>query len=79
MQRYTCVHELGHAVLHKSVPMPFLKRHTLFSVEKIERQANTFAVELLMPDNLLKEYEGYPVKDIAYMAGVPEGMKVLKI
>lgn len=79
LQRYTCAHELGHAVLHKGVPTPFLKRHTLFSVEKIERQANTFAVELLMPDNLLKEYEGYPIKDIAYMAGIPEGMEMLKI
>lgn len=72
LPRYTYAYELGHAVLHKSVPMPFFKRHTLFSVQKIERQANTFAVELLMPDNLLKEYEGYPVKDIAYMAGVPK-------
>lgn len=79
LQRYTCAHELGHAVLHKGVPTPFLKRHTLFSVEKIERQANTFAVELLMPDSLLKEYEGFPVKDIAYMAGIPEGMEMLKI
>ncbi len=76
LQRYTCAHELGHSVL---VPTPFLKRHTLFSVEKIERQANTFAVELLMPDSLLKEYEGFPVKDIAYMAGIPEGMEMLKI
>lgn len=79
LQRYTCAHELGHAVLHKGVPTPFLKRHTLFSVDKIERQANTFAVELLMPDSLLKEYEGYPVKNIAYMAGIPEGMEMLKM
>ncbi len=78
LQRYTCAHELGHYILHKVVPTPFLKRHTLFSVEKIERQANTFAVELLMPDSLLKEYEGYPIKDIAYMAGIPEDMEVLK-
>ena len=78
LQRYTCAHEIGHAILHKGVPTPFLKKHTLFSVDKIERQANTFAVELLMPDSLLKEYEGYPIKDIAYMAGVPEGMELLK-
>ena len=78
LQRYTCAHEIGHAILHKGVPTPFLKRHTLFSVEKIERQANTFAVELLMTDSLLKEYEGFPVKDIAHMAGIPEGMEMLK-
>lgn len=44
LQRYTCAHELGHSILHKGVPTPFLKKHTLFSIDKIERQANTFAV-----------------------------------
>lgn len=32
-----------------------------------------------MPDSLLKEYKGYPIKDIAYMAGIPRGMEMLKI
>lgn len=79
LQRYTCAHELGHAILHKGVPTPFLKRHTLFSVDKIERQANTFAVELLMPDALMKDYEGFSASDIARFAGIPEGMELLKI
>ena len=55
LQRYTCAHELGHSILHKGVPTPFLKKHTLFSIEKIERQANTFAVELLMPDTIISK------------------------
>lgn len=39
LQAYTCAHELGHSVLHKGVSTPFLKAHTLFSIDKIERQA----------------------------------------
>ena len=78
LQRYTCAHELGHSILHKGVPTPFLKRHTLFSIDKIERQANTFAVELLMPDKVISQYEGYTVHNIADIVGIPNGLEVLK-
>lgn len=78
-QRFTCAHELGHALLHPHVPTPFLKKHTLFSIEKIERQANTFAVELLLPDSLFLEYEDTPVQDLALIVGIPPGLEILKI
>ena len=78
LQRYTCAHELGHSILHKGVPTPFLKKHTLFSIDKIERQANTFAVELLLPDNVIAQYEGYTVHNIADIVGIPNGLEVLK-
>jgi Zn-dependent peptidase ImmA (M78 family) len=44
---YTCCHELGHAILHPDSNTPFLKKHTLFSTEKIEVEANSFAVRML--------------------------------
>lgn len=78
LQRYTCAHELGHSILHKGVPTPFLKKHTLFSIDKIERQANTFAVELLMPDKVIAQYEDYTVHNIADIVGIPNGLEVLK-
>ena len=78
LQTYTCAHELGHSVLHKGVSTPFLKAHTLFSIEKIERQANTFAVELLLPDELLQQYPETSVHRLADMVGVPMGLEVLK-
>lgn len=46
-QQYTCAHELGHAILHPNENTPFLKANTLFSTDKIEIEANTFAIELL--------------------------------
>lgn len=78
LQTYTCAHELGHSVLHKGISTPFLRKHTLFSVEKIERQANTFAVELLLPDELLKQYPDTSIHRLADMVGVPMGLQVLK-
>ncbi|SDH22721.1 protein of unknown function [Aneurinibacillus thermoaerophilus] len=53
MQRFVCAHELGHAVLHPKSNTPFLRANTLFSVEKLEVEANTFAVELLLPDEVI--------------------------
>lgn len=70
MQRFTAAHELGHAILHPNTNTPFLRRHTLFSVGKLETEANKFAVELLIPDSDLTEYaEHYTVEQIARIYG----------
>ena len=75
---FVCAHELGHAILHPHINTPFLKRHTLFSTSKIERQANTFAVELLLPDSLLQEYADCSMTNIANRQGIPERLITLK-
>lgn len=75
---FTCAHELGHALIHPNVNTPFLKRHTLFSVSKIEREANTFAVELLLPDALLQEHNECCLYNIAKTVGIPDKLITLK-
>lgn len=77
-QRYTCAHELGHAVLHHGLSLPYLRAHTLFSPAIYERQANIFAVELLMPDDLIKEMSGCTLDKIAKSMGIPDGLVYLK-
>lgn len=78
-QIFVCAHEIGHAILHPDVNTPFLSRHTLFSISKIEREANTFAVEFLMPDSLIHdEYECMSLFDIANICGIPPQMAILK-
>lgn len=77
-QRFVCAHELGHAILHPNINTPFLKRCTLFSISKIEREANTFAVELLLPDYLLQKYPDCGFYNIARIVGIPEKLTVLK-
>ncbi|MCY9516724.1 ImmA/IrrE family metallo-endopeptidase [Paenibacillus apiarius] len=49
-QRFVCAHELAHDRLHKGVGHFFIERHTLFQVGKFERQANQFALQLLLAD-----------------------------
>ena len=71
-QLFTCAHELGHAVLHPNANTPFLREHTLFSVNKLEVQANRFAVCLTYPaDYLMQEFDGCPVLQIAQALRLP--------
>lgn len=76
--KFAVAHELGHALLHKSINTQFLSTHTFFSVDRIEREANKFAVELLLPDEVVKDHQDMNCYDLARCYGVPEGLQYLK-
>ena len=50
MFRVVAAHELGHAFLHRTKECAFIKNHTLLLTSWVEREANLFAAELLIPD-----------------------------
>ena len=71
-QRFTCAHELGHAILHPNANTPFLRMNTLFSVSKLEEEANRFAVCLLYPQEWLKrEFDGCSSLQVAESLKLP--------
>jgi Zn-dependent peptidase ImmA (M78 family) len=70
---FTCSHELGHAVLHTKVNTPFLRANTFYSIDRLEREANEFAVNLLLYDKSLKDYE--TKFDIMRESGIPYEME----
>lgn len=76
----TCSHELGHCRLHRHINTPFLRANTFRTVEKLERQANLFAVELLMPDQDWYAYtKKFPTLDaISCYTGIPKDLLLLK-
>lgn len=76
MARYVIAHELGHRILHPKENVPFLTTYTLRSIDKIERQANEFAVELLIPDELI--LNGLTLFEAALHCGVPKEVAHLK-
>ena len=78
MQRFVCAHELGHSILHADLNVPKLTRYTMFSRDKFEMQANTFTVELLLPDELLREYPDCSIYQLAASVGVPSEFVGLK-
>lgn len=75
-KKFTCSHELGHAILHPRTNTPFMRRNTLLSVDKLEREANRFAAELLIPDESFKEMNN--IYEIASLHQVPVELVVLK-
>jgi Zn-dependent peptidase ImmA (M78 family) len=56
-QRYTIAHELGHYFLHRHLQVEFQDRIFFRGAEssKEELQANSFASEVLMPENYFRE------------------------
>lgn len=48
---FICGHELGHVILHPDTNTAFLRKKTLFSTDRIELEANHFAVQLLFSSN----------------------------
>lgn len=56
-QRFTIAHELGHYFLHMDKDSKENKIITSFRMDSspIERQANTFAANLLMPEDLVRQ------------------------
>lgn len=71
-QLFTCAHELGHALMHPSLSTPFLRDSTLFSVNKLEVEANRFAICLCYPsDYLHEEFEGFSSAQIAESLCLP--------
>ncbi|WP_421930386.1 ImmA/IrrE family metallo-endopeptidase [Lysinibacillus halotolerans] len=75
-QLIVCAHELGHAILHIRSNTPFMRKNTLFSISKIEREANRFAAELLIPDESFIGYNNIYV--IASLHQVPVELVKLK-
>ena len=71
-QRFTCAHELGHALLHPKANTPFLRANTLFSVSKLEVEANRFAVSLLYPtEKLRQDFDGCSATQLAESLKLP--------
>lgn len=71
-------HELGHAILHRKENCYFIRNKTFLSTARIEKEANTFAAELLIPDELIYENPGMTKSQIARLAGYDEKIMEFK-
>ena len=76
---FTCAHELGHAMLHPNSNAKFLYDNTFLSVDKLEQEANQFALELLLPDDLLFEYSDYSIQQLSALFGYSEKLIGLRL
>lgn len=77
--KYTCAHELGHAIMHPNASTPFLRSKTLLSVDKLEAEANTFAVNLLIPDETIAENQNYTIEQLSRLLGYHQSLIELRL
>ncbi len=79
MKKFTCAHELGHALLHPDVSTPFLRSQTLLSVNKMEIEANTFAAKLLIPDDIIRENRDLTTQQLSRLLGYEQALIELRL
>ena len=65
-------HELGHAILHRKENCYFIRNKTFLLTSKNEIEANTFAAELLIPDEVLLENRNYTIRQLSRLLGYHE-------
>lgn len=78
-QRFVLAHELGHMFLHKKSNAIFMDTRTQFNTDKFELEANTFAIDLLLPDSLLEEYKEFTVEQISRLTGYHQRLIELRL
>lgn len=77
-QIIVCAHELGHMLLHKNSNALFMDTRTHFVTTKYENEANTFAAELLIPDEIILENPDMTKSQVAHLAGYNEKIMAFK-
>lgn len=78
-QAFVLAHEMGHMFLHKKSNAIFMDTRTQFNTSKYEIEANRFAMELLLPDNILIGYQEYTTEQIARITGYGEELIRLRL
>ncbi|HIG0360448.1 ImmA/IrrE family metallo-endopeptidase [Clostridium botulinum] len=69
-KKIVCAHELGHALLHSKLNILFLEKNTFVVKNKYEKEANKFAAELIIPDDIIYRYKNFTIEQIASLEQV---------
>lgn len=72
-------HELGHAILHRKENCYFIKNKTLLLNSKPELEANKFAAELLIPNEVILENYNYTIEQFSQLLGYEKDLIELRL
>lgn len=76
-EKIVIAHELGHLILHTDLNTSFYTENHLINKNKLEMEANKFAAELLIPDDV-EIYEDETISHLACRLNVSEELIKLK-
>jgi len=79
-RRIVLAHEIGHAILHSSKEIHFIRENTLFPKGRHENEANKFAAELLVNFSEIDKcyIEEFGMDQLACFMNVPHELIELK-
>lgn len=78
-QIFECAHEMGHMFLHRKSNAIFMDTRTCFNTNKFEIEADTFAMDLLISDDDLKEYPNYTTEQLSRFLGYEKRLIELRL
>lgn len=78
-RNFVCAHELGHMMLHKKSNAVYMDTKTFFNSNKLEKEANIFAAELLIPDEIILENYNCTIEQISRLLGYEENLIKLRL
>lgn len=78
-QLFVCAHELGHMLLHKKTNFIYMDAKTHLNTNRYEIEANKFAIELLISDDIFIENRDYTLDQLSILTGYSENLIELKM
>jgi len=76
---FVCAHELGHMLLHKKSNAVFMDSRTLLNTSFYEKEANTFAVNLLIDNDMLYEHRDLTIEQLSRLWGYDKELIELRL
>lgn len=75
---FVCAHELGHMFLHKKANAVYMDTQTCFNTNKYEIEANDFAINLLISDDMIAENTSYSLQQLSRLWGYDQKLIELR-
>lgn len=76
---FVCAHELGHMLMHKKANAVYMDTKTCFNTSKYEIEANAFAAELLIPDDIIQENNNLTSEQLSRLLGYEQSLIDLRL
>ena len=70
---------MGHMFLHKKANAIFMDSRTLLNTNRYEKEADTFAMDLLVGDDTLAEYQRYSTEQLSRILGYEQRLIELRL
>lgn len=78
-QVFVCAHELAHMLLHKKSNALFMDSRTFMNTSRYENEADEFAINLLIGDDMLLEYQDCTTAQLSRIYGYAEEFIKLRL